>query len=165
MTLSEIIQSLAETPGPLETPCHLWTRSKSKRGYGTVKFESKTSYVHKVVYEHFVGSVSKGKELDHLCRNPLCANPKHLEPVTHQINVLRGISLQAKNAQKTHCPKGHPYANENLIVNNRGGRECLTCKRDRGLAYVRQTRGEPNRIYPRKTTPTCHVQEKDIEAP
>ena len=37
-----------------------------------------------------------------------------------------------KNADKTHCPKGHPYDDENTYVNpNTGSRSCKTCKRER----------------------------------
>lgn len=33
-------------------------------------------------------------------------------------------------ASKTHCPSGHPYSGENLIVTKGGGRQCKTCKRN-----------------------------------
>ena len=36
------------------------------------------------------GSIGDGLVIDHLCRNPRCVNPDHLEPVTTAVNTLRG---------------------------------------------------------------------------
>jgi hypothetical protein len=44
---------------------------------------------HIVYWEGEHGPVPEGLELDHLCRNPPCVNPAHLEPVTHQQNMQR----------------------------------------------------------------------------
>ncbi len=35
------------------------------------------------------------------------------------------------NRDKTHCPKGHGYTDDNTYVLPNGGRECRVCKRDR----------------------------------
>ena len=53
---------------------------------------------HRVYYERHVGPVPEGLELDHLCRNPGCVNPEHLEPVTHAENIRRGY--QAKRERE-----------------------------------------------------------------
>jgi hypothetical protein len=42
----------------------------------------------------------------------------------------------AENANKVSCPRGHPYAGENLYVNPKGARECRACHRIRQAAYV-----------------------------
>lgn len=33
------------------------------------------------------------------------------------------------NARKTHCPKRHAFDEANTVLNSKGYRECLTCKR------------------------------------
>jgi hypothetical protein len=73
-------------------------------------------------------------EIDHLCRNPSCSNPNHLEAVTRRENILRGAgptALKARNAAITHCPKGHEYSTENtrLSKNKKGvvRRHCKIC--------------------------------------
>jgi len=72
-------------------------------------------------------------QLDHLCRNRTCCNPAHLELVTGRENLLRGDTLAAANAAKTHCIQGHPLADDNLYVANNGARTCRTCQRATGL--------------------------------
>jgi hypothetical protein len=47
---------------------------------------------HRVVYERVRGPIPKGLVLDHLCRNPGCVNPEHLEPVSQATNLRRAMS-------------------------------------------------------------------------
>lgn len=106
--------------------CWVWTAGKSKLGYGRIRWEGRAAFAHRVVYEIVVGPIPEGLELDHLCRNPSCVNPQHLEPVTHAENVRRGESISSIHRAKTHCPRGHPYSGPNLIIDG-GSRKCRTC--------------------------------------
>lgn len=107
-------------------------------GYGYVSISkdgtAKRRYAHRVAYEYLVGPVPSGLVLDHLCRNRKCMNPKHLEVVTHRVNLLRGNGPTARNAAKTHCANGHPYDELNTYI-YRGGktpvRMCRVCHADR----------------------------------
>jgi hypothetical protein len=47
------------------------------------------------VYEAHRGTIPEGLQLDHLCRNPRCVNPDHLEPVTGAENTRRAIHSDA----------------------------------------------------------------------
>lgn len=112
--------------------CRVWTRCRDKLGYGLIQRKpGRSPSAHKNSYETFVGPVPEGLVLDHLCRNPSCINPAHLEPVPQRENVLRGISLPALNAKKTHCVHGHPLSGDNVIIvaRERDRRICVTCKR------------------------------------
>ena len=80
--------------------CWLWVNGLTNKGYARASFNGETSYVHRWTYQYYKGQIPKKLSLDHLCRVPSCVNPSHLEPVTHRINVLRGIGPTAKNAQK-----------------------------------------------------------------
>lgn len=75
-----------------ETGCWNWQHAKTALGYGQVTRPGGRGMVcaHRMVYERDRGPVPAGLELDHLCRNPSCVNPAHLEPVTHLENVHRG---------------------------------------------------------------------------
>lgn len=113
------------------TGCWNWTGAVNwkRGGYGTVTLTGrKTTSAHRLTYELVVGEIPTGLDLDHLCRNRLCVNPKHLEPVTRRENLLRGQGATAINAAKTHCPQGHEYSPENTYVHpGTNNRRCRTC--------------------------------------
>ena len=88
--------------------CWPWLGALTNWGYGRPTFAGRAVYAHRLAYELVVGSVPEGLVLDHLCRNPCCCNPAHLEPVTERENILRGQGAPALNAAKTHCGRGHP---------------------------------------------------------
>lgn len=67
--------------------CWQWTRSTNKHGYGAVNRGGKILRVHRVTYEHLVGPIPAGKNLDHICHNRACANPEHLRIVTQKQNI------------------------------------------------------------------------------
>ncbi len=73
-----------------ESGCWEWQRGKTTDGYGQTTVDGKVRPAHRVIYERFKGSIPAGLFLDHLCRNPSCVNPDHLEPVTNAENIRRG---------------------------------------------------------------------------
>lgn len=77
-----------------ETGCWVWQGNVQPRrygqGYGRISFGTTNYRAHRVVYEAHRGPIPAGYGLDHLCANPLCVNPDHLEPVTTGENVRRG---------------------------------------------------------------------------
>lgn len=116
--------------------CWEWLGGHAKAGYALLDIESDGSWkpvaAHRFSYETFVGPIPDGKELDHLCRNRGCVNPDHLEPVIHKVNVRRGlagISTGEQMKARTHCPKGHPYDEQNTRYRKNGRRRCLACRR------------------------------------
>lgn len=108
--------------------CWEWTGCRT-RNYGRVQVDGNTLYSHRVIYELVCGPIPDGLQLDHLCRNPPCCNPRHLEAVTSRVNTLRGNG----HGKETHCPNGHPYDGDNLYVYvTKAGysrRECRECRR------------------------------------
>lgn len=126
--------------------CWLWNASRKDDGYGRFWLDGRMVYAHRTAYELLVGPIPEGLQLDHLCRTPACVNPEHLEPVTQQENILRGIGIPVINARKTHCPSGHPYDTENTILyENR--RYCRPCQRAHIRAWwARRRRGLQNKL-------------------
>jgi hypothetical protein len=111
--------------------CWVWTASTKGNGYGQVKHPDRKSpmFAHRVSYEMLTGEDLGDLTIDHLCKNTLCVNPDHLQPVDMKTNVLRSSSPTAINARKTHCPKGHELSEDNLV--KQYGRRCKQCHRDR----------------------------------
>jgi hypothetical protein len=79
------------------TGCWDWCKAIYQgTGYGAVWYEGHMQGAHVVFYRLFVGSIPEGYTLDHKCRRRSCVNPDHLEPVTHAINVQRGMHCQKR---------------------------------------------------------------------
>jgi hypothetical protein len=115
--------------------CWRWTACQNNMGYGTFRPEyTGTSYLaHRLAYVECVGPIPTGFVLDHLCRNRACVNPLHLEPVTQRVNLLRGNTIVAGLADRTHCSHGHSYEGSYLY---RGSRQCRACNRIRCAARL-----------------------------
>lgn len=73
-----------------QTMCWIWAYgSKNQWGHCEVWIGGKPYSAHRRMYEQEVGPIPDGLELDHLCRQPSCIRPEHLEPVTHAENIRR----------------------------------------------------------------------------
>lgn len=114
--------------------CWPWIGYRSKYGHAQMTVDGRTASAHRFAYELFIGKIPPGLHIDHLCRNPGCVNPFHLEAVPQRINTLRGNGKTARQARQTHCIRGHPLSGSNLrtVVDKRGSvhRSCKTCDRD-----------------------------------
>lgn len=138
------IDRFAEKIALADNGCIEWIGGTNNAGYGMffvawASGKDVKELAHRWSYEYHVGPIPNGRHIDHLCRNTLCVNPEHLEPVTQQENTLRGIGVAAIHAKKTHCIKGHALSGDNLILRSNGKwRDCRECKRAKDRRYYHQ---------------------------
>lgn len=134
-----VLDRFAEKIALAESGCIEWIAGTNGVGYGVVHLGPadghRKVYAHRWSYEYHVGPIPDALHLDHLCRNTVCVNPEHLEPVTAGVNVLRGYSSPAINSRKVLCLRGHDLDGSNVyIVPSTGYRKCRECARERDRA-------------------------------
>jgi hypothetical protein len=116
-----------------DTQCWITPFAVKEGQYAYATINGRKRRLHGALYGLIVGAVPDGLELDHLCRNTRCVNPWHLEPITHQENVLRGASgvLQIR---RDRCRKGHLYDETNTYQST-NGRVCRKCQNESQRRY------------------------------
>ena len=108
-------------------------QSRGPSGYASnTSYRGRKANAYKLIWEVLNQQrVPKGMVLDHyVCDNGQggCVNPNHLRVCTQRENVLRSSeAVTARHARLTHCPQGHPYSGDNLIMEGTF-RRCRTCK-------------------------------------
>lgn len=124
-------------------PCWEWTGGTNEAGYGRFTrapgHTDRYVYAHRWAWEHLVGPIPEGLTLDHLCRNTVCVNPDHLEPVSPEENARR-------LGKHVWCASGRHRLDETAYVRSNGHRFCGECSRERNREWIRinrPTKGAP----------------------
>lgn len=109
--------------------CYTWLGAKRK-GYGRISIHRRNRSLHRVAYEFLRGPIPPGLEIDHLCRNRACWRPEHLEPVSHLVNIRRGVRVVDAEGNYL-CKRGHLVTAGNLYwsPSRPNQSQCLECKR------------------------------------
>ena len=106
------------------------------------------------------GAAAKHRHhIDHDCQNNDRSNLLFLCAKCHTAQHPEIVkAMAAVHRDKTHCPHGHPYSGENLLVAPDGARKCKECNRERALLHYHARKGDPayraarnkrNRLYHR----------------
>ena len=138
-----------------------------KRGYHYITLtkngKQRRFQVHRLVLLAFSGPCPEGEEARHLDGNP--GNncwPENLIWGTHSDNLLdRQRHGTDPNLNKTHCPEGHEYTEDNTRRTKAGGRYCVICTRSRGLAqyYAKRDAGLLPKYSEQSPEKLAHVRE------
>lgn len=126
--------------------CWEWTGAIQSSGYGSIGHEGRRWSTHRLAYTLLVGPIPDGLQMDHLCCNTRCCNPRHLEPVTAHENCARKA-----DSTKLRCVQGHPLVGENLrlrtLRNGQIRRVCRACVMD--TCRARRQRLGATRVHPK----------------
>lgn len=151
MTIAEKFWRRVDKNGPVPShrpelgPCWLWTAYRNGDGYGILSVGLKSAGTGRTVGAHRVAFfVAHGRwpepQALHACDGGSigCVRPEHLFEGTQKDNMA-DCSAKGRVAasRKTHCPKGHPYDEENTRLTRGGGRMCKTCGRDKAREAAR----------------------------
>jgi len=107
-------------------------------GYIRISFQGERIYAHRYFYACAYGRIPGKLDCDHLCRNPFCCNPEHIEPVSHRENLNRGNHFHRR---KTHCKHGHPFDEKNTYHRSDGKRACNICVNKRKREWRLRRKG------------------------
>jgi len=84
-----------------QTKCWEWIGAKNDLGYGYFWLDNVAGVVraHRLAWVMANGNPNGKLELDHLCRNKACVNPKHLEQVSASENQIRNVPFRKKRSK------------------------------------------------------------------
>jgi len=138
-----------------ESGCIEYTGYIGPYGYGDIIFKKKNWKVHRLYWTLLHGPIPAWPKavVIHSCDNRKCINPEHLSLGTQQENIRDcvGKGRQA-SARKTHCPRGHSYAEHGqyfsspkCIQQANPWRRCRECLRMRYRKAAENAKaGEPS---------------------
>jgi hypothetical protein len=126
---------------PEGTECWFFPRGPSNpEGYRRITWNGKNYMAHRLTYQIFSGPIPKGLRVLHSCDNPPCCNPTHLRVGTDADNAAdkmrKGRYRGNGFKNRTHCPQGHPYDEQNTKVFD-GRRYCRSCHRKYNVVWAR----------------------------
>lgn len=135
--------------------CWIWMAGGDRYGCFTPYRGSKQLLVHRFSYEMAYGLIPEGMQIDHLCGEPKCVRPDHLETVTPAENSRRSSNASALNARKTHCIHGHEFTPANTYLRKLPsgalGRQCRRCNINQAWLTKPAEKRRPNQ-YTNQTT-------------
>ncbi|KKL52944.1 hypothetical protein LCGC14_2280410 [marine sediment metagenome] len=126
MTITERLQHYS-----LSVEDHLlWCGTLDREGYGKLSVEGEMARANRVAWGEAYGPIPDGLHVLHLCDTPPCIEPEHLYLGTDSDNTQdRDTAGHHHEANRTHCPQGHPYNEANTyIAPGTGYRNCRTCR-------------------------------------
>lgn len=120
--------------------CWEWTGGYTNpAGYGTITIPGEPQkYAHRASYEIEVGPIPDGMTVDHICFNPPCIRPSHLQLLSLSANASRHMVSTLPT-----CVRGHVYDADTTYIRSRNGgrqRQCMACQRENQAVYRAKAR-------------------------
>lgn len=120
-----------------DSGCWEYTGYVMPTGYVQVSYRRKNTWGHHLAYRANKGPIPAGLRVMHSCDNRKCLNPDHLSLGTQQDNIRDCVTKgRQASRRKTHCPRGHAYAeharhylSDKCIQQATPWRACKICQR------------------------------------
>jgi len=111
--------------------CWRWRGARTESCRAVFSARHGAESAARTAFRWFIGSLSDGIQVDHLCYRRDCVNPAHLEAVTAVENTRRA------QRRHTHCRNGHERAsNIRRHGNSRSCHSCYLASRKRSKAKL-----------------------------
>ena len=113
--------------------CWHWRGASTYHGYGKINLGRNADgydLAHRVSWRFANGDIPEGLQMDHLCRNPSCVNPAHLEAVTAQENIRRGRAPSILIHLSGRCARGHHRSESYIRKGTNRVVYCRACRRE-----------------------------------
>lgn len=111
-----------------ETGCWRWTGATVESGYGRFwsgNDDDGVTNAHRWVFKHLFEDPGED-HVHHICQNPGCVNPWHLESLTPKTHIHKGPQSPESTGL---CRRGlHEWVPENIIEEANGARRCRPCR-------------------------------------
>lgn len=134
---------------------HMMRAARNSRGYYTLSLSvegvKRSHTLHSLVAAAFLGPRPDGLDVLHGDGNPANNAASNLRYGTVSENNYDSVAHGRHiNARKTHCNWGHPFDEENTLVNSYGYRACRACRARRDVERrhtprIRDARNERRR--------------------
>jgi hypothetical protein len=117
----------------MESGCHEWQGFVNlTTGYAQTSYRGKSMHAHRLIYILVHGPAPRKMDVCHSCDNRKCCNLDHLWFGTRKQNLMDASAKGRVHCQqKTHCPKGHAYADHGVRQGVNQWRQCRICCRAR----------------------------------
>lgn len=130
--------------------CWEWTGERG-RSYGRFALNGAQYSAHRVSWMIETGVEPRGEVLDHLCSNPGCVRPAHLEEVSQAENCRRG---ENGYGSRSICRSGlHDISSPDDHTIGAHGRQCRECRKISQRKYNAKRRSKAGRPEPVEEVP------------